>query len=103
MAQLEKTKYTVVQHSGYGYGNNTQFMYGLESRSLTTDNQLNKVIKAGGMVFNTYSEAEDYADFASYPKDYNGLTPRANQFGSFSRMKIDKLRIFVPKLKVQLY
>ena len=102
----EPNKYTVVQHSGFGYGSDPQFQHGLESRSVLTKAERERVTKAGGLLFDTYTEAEDFAADAMYGtfKDDPGntrtfdLTPRAK--GTFSDKKVDGLRIYIPVREV---
>lgn len=86
--------YTVVQHSGYGYGSDPQFRKGLESRAVTAS-QKRTVERAGGVVFPTYAAAEDYADAQMYPPTSGGgLIPNAP--GEFALFIIDGLAIYRP-------
>lgn len=86
--------YTIVQHSAYGYKGDPAFSKGLETRSVNTDER-NRVVKAGGLLFPTYSSAENYADREMYVQVYGGIIPDAP--GTFSHMKIDGLAIYIPK------
>ncbi len=88
-------KWTVVRHSGFGYGNNPQFIGGLESHDVNTKAAIKKVEAAGGLIFDGYSEAEDFAEFAMYYKS-KGLIPTADLYGGFSKKAIDGLQIFIP-------
>ena len=92
-------QYAIVQHSGFGYGGNAQFIGGLETRSILSKAPARKVNEAMGLLFDNYSEAEDYCEWATYdlPK-ITGLIPRADRVGSFSTKSIDGLRIYVPFL-----
>jgi len=90
---MAESKYTVVQHSGVTTGH-TEFAKGLEPKGLAP-NQLDKVAKAGGLIFNSYTEADDYAEAQMYPPGYNGMTPRAP--GTFSDVEIGGLKIYLPK------
>lgn len=74
--------YTVVQHSAFTAKGDTDFARGLESRCLRTKRELDTVLRAGGLVYATYTEAEDFVLTASYPRGYEGLIPDAQ--GSFS-------------------
>jgi hypothetical protein len=87
------SQYTVVQHSGYGYGGDELFEAGLESRELHAASEIARVRKAGGMLFPSYLEAEDFAEKAMYPEG-SGIVPAAK--GTFAEAKIDGLRIYVP-------
>jgi hypothetical protein len=86
--------YTVVQHSGYGFNEDPQFRQGLESAHLDTAEQAQKVRDIGGMVFTTYSQAEDYAMKEQYPGEGFYLTPRAP--GHFASMEVGGLRVYLP-------
>lgn len=94
-----KALWVIVQHSGCGYGEKPGFKQGLELRSVDTKTAKMRVLNAGGLLFNTYMEASNFCDDESYPnaKDYDGLYPRAP--GTFSRHKIDDLKIYLPKDK----
>ena len=86
--------YTVVRHSAYGYGGDTDFIRGLESRALHTETEAEKVRKAGGVIFTDYAHAEEYAERVQYPPDVRGLIPRAP--GDFAPGEIDGLQIYLP-------
>lgn len=87
-------KYTLVQHSGYGYGHKPAFKQGLEVRSVTLKSDLNKIVKVGGIVFDTWQEASDAEERLSYPEGYEGMLPIFR--GTFSDHEIDGLRIAIP-------
>ena len=86
--------WTIVQHSGYGYGSNPQFRSGLETRRITTKRQLNQIIGIGGLVFDEYTKAEAETMRLMYPVGYTGLIPIAR--GSFVSLQIDGLHLYVP-------
>ena len=88
-----ETKYVVVQHSGYEYGGKEEFQQGLETRRITRISDLKKVLAAGGKVFDSYFEAEEYALEEMY-KGVEGLIPNAP--GRFSDKTIDDLAIYIP-------
>jgi hypothetical protein len=87
--------YTLVQHSGYAYAGNPQFIRAVELRSLNTAAEVRKVEKEGGRIFETYGEASDAEYSENYPQEVQGLTPRVQ--GNFSSKKIEGQRIYVPK------
>jgi hypothetical protein len=91
-------KWTVVQHSGFGYSGDPVFESGLEERRVGTKAEQARVERAGGVLFDDYSQAEDFAMEAMYPADTVGLAPSAR--GSFSEKTIDGLRIYVPVRQV---
>ena len=95
MTHLFKQQWTVVQHYGFGYGDKEGFKQGLEERHVETVGMFNKIRKAGGLLFNTYKEASDYAFNEMYPKSVSGMYPNAP--GKFTRFKLDELRVYLPK------
>lgn len=92
----ESNFWTVVQHSGYGYGFKPEFEHGLESRVLESKEEVELVRKEGGCLFDNYGEAEEFALNESYPETGEFyLIPNAP--GSFSNKEIDELAIYLPK------
>jgi hypothetical protein len=92
------TQYAIVRHSGYEYAGNRQFLQGLEMRSVRPA-QAEKVLAVGGVVFDSYLEADDFCEAEMYPPTVKGIIPDAP--GVFSRVKIDGLSVYIPKVKVQ--
>jgi hypothetical protein len=86
--------YTVVRHSGYGYGHSTDFMRGLETRGVATAAEAEQIRRAGGIIFATYAEAVRYEETAPYPPGHEGLIPRAP--GTFSTVMVDGLAVYLP-------
>ena len=92
-------KYVIVQHSGYGYKGDPQFRKGLEYRTVSNKAFINRITKAGGLVFDTHKEATDFESSAPYPKGYDGLIPIAQ--GTFHpTIQVDGLAIYLPVVKV---
>lgn len=88
--------YTVVQHSAWVTKRDPQFEHALESAAIT-EKQANKVRALGGLVFDSYGKAEDYAEAEQYPPGYAGLIPVAR--GTFTRHKLAEIEgrpIYVP-------
>src|SRR5215831_1068927 len=85
-------KWTVVQHSGYA--NKPGFRQAVETRQLSTVGEVRLVERAGGVVFNDYLTAENFAERANFPPGHESIYPRAK--GTFSQLKIDGLRIYKP-------
>ncbi len=92
--KLDSTLYTVVQHSGYGEGDNPQFKQGLEAAGITTQSELTRVQTAGGRVFDSYTAAEEWAESEQYPANAQGLIPAAP--GTFSTTAHRGLAIYLP-------
>lgn len=94
-----KIQYTIVQHSGFGYAGNRQFIGGLETRSVLNKAPARRVNEAMGLLFDDYGEAEDYCEWAMYTLlNITGLIPMADRCGSFTNKQIDGLRIYVPHI-----
>lgn len=92
-------KWTLVQHSGFGYGGNPQFSKAVESRPVRTAGEERLVTQAGGILLGSYTEAEELAFSVNYPdEDYAGLIPDAR--GAFSDRKVDGLRVYIPVRQV---
>lgn len=85
--------WAVVQHSGFGYKNDPGFKKGLELRNVTAKDA-ERIKAAGGVVFDTYTEADEYAFVEMYPEGASGLYPQAR--GAFSKRVVDGLRIYLP-------
>jgi len=94
--KTKPTKWTLVQHSGYGYAAKPAFKLGVETRQVEGAKEIERVRRAGGMLFDSYGEAEDQADIENYPKGYEGLEPRV--LGTFADAEVDQLRVYIPKL-----
>lgn len=88
-------KWTLVQHSGYGYAGDEQFKHAVETRMLTKRQEIVAVEKAGGLLFDSYLDACAAEERENYPDDVQGLIPRASGRMSAKRL-IDGLPIYVP-------
>lgn len=88
-------RWTVVQHSGYGYGLNPQFRAGLEVRQVSTRTIARAIEKLGGVLFDSWSAADDFAEMEMYSTvEGNGLIPAAP--GKFASLKVDELAVYIP-------
>lgn len=93
------TKWTLVQHSGYGYAGKPGFKQGLEERRVDGARAQATVVKEGGVLLDTYGEAHDLAFKLMYPgDDVTGMYPRFR--GTFSHMEVDGLKVAVPLRQV---
>lgn len=95
---LPQTKHTIVQHSGFGYGGDHMFAKGLETRRVATVALARKIEQAGGLLFDSYAKAEDFAEAAMYPPDNSGLIPSAR--GTFAGLEVDGLALYIPVREV---
>lgn len=94
------TKYTVVQHSGYGYGDKPAFEKGLQATAVDTVAEQRTVKRAGGLLFDTYTDAETYCDREMYPEGVTGLHPQVS--GSFGEVTVNELRVYIPAAPVSI-
>lgn len=85
MASMASPKYTLVQHSAAAHGGDGTFSLAVELRSVF-GKQVADVAKAGGLIFNSYTEAAEAEVDENYPPDVVGLTPRVG--GSFSSVLV---------------
>ncbi|MFJ5071651.1 hypothetical protein ACIQC7_35070 [Kitasatospora sp. NPDC088556] len=95
MPRQPKTQYTLVQHSAAG-NNPEEFGRAVELRSITPG-QAQMIRTAGGLVFDSYTEADAEEDAVNYPPGVEGLIPQAD--GSFSKAKkllLDGSPIYLP-------
>jgi hypothetical protein len=90
--KLSSPKYTLVQHSA-GVAGHSMFQQAVELRSIT-EKQAKAVLKAGGVVFETYNEALDAEEANNYPPDLAGLVPKAP--GTFSEFKVYGSPVYLP-------
>lgn len=86
--------WTLVQHSGYGYAGKDGFRHAVEVRAVRLKGEKELVEKAGGLLFGSHREANDFEENANYPEGAQGIYPQAK--GTFSSKEIDGLRIYVP-------
>ena len=83
--------YTLVQHTGFAIGGNSQFRQAVEEHLITDPKGVVRVRKAGGLLFSHYPHNETHA--INYPPEVKGLIPNAR--GKFSRKTVSGLRIYI--------
>jgi hypothetical protein len=105
MAKLKEEKWTLVQHSGFGYGEKPGWENAVETRQITTEAELGKIINIGGLVFDSYEAAdkreyeENYPGGAEIPgKEFRLTYPEVK--GTFSDKELDGLKIYIPVREV---
>jgi hypothetical protein len=91
-------KWTIVQHSGYGYAGKPGFERAVETRQVPTLAEQKKVEKVGGILFESYSQAEAFAEKANHPKGHTDIYPGVQ--GSFAATSVDELRVYIPVREV---
>jgi hypothetical protein len=90
--------YCLVQHSAAGYGGDTSFARGLETRSVGPADAA-RVSAAGGVVLPSWELAETLAEREMYPAGYDGLVPAAG--GRFAALTVDGLAVYLPSADVE--
>lgn len=99
MSKKAVQKWTLVQHSGFGYSKKPAFQMAVEIREIE-GRSVERVTKAGGVVFDSYDDAIVSEDMENYPPGVVGLAPRAR--GTFSNREVDGLAIYKPDPKLGL-
>jgi len=97
MAKTANFGWTIVQHSGWGYGQKPGFEKGLEPREIPTRALRNLVERVGGVVYEDYLEADEAAHELMFPPGHPEHMLYPNFMGTFSEKKIDGLRIAIPR------
>lgn len=92
-------KWAIVQHSAVAAKGDMTFERALETRMVSKDADARKVEKAGGILFDSYADAEDFTEVAMYPPGNDGLIP--NVLGKFSDETLDGMRIYIPVREVK--
>lgn len=92
------SKWTLVQHSGYGFGGDTQFIRAVEIASIETKKEIDTIEKLGGLIFDSYIDADE-AEYAENYPDPNDQSIIPNCRGTFARAKISGLKIYIPLSK----
>ena len=104
MAKLKDEKWTLVQHSAFGYQEKPGWEKAVETRQITTSVELDRVQSVGGFVFDSYDEADSQEYKSNYPKgagEFPTLT-YPEVLGTFSHKEIDDLKIYIPKTEVKV-
>jgi len=86
--------WTIVQHSAYGNGGKPGFVQATETRIVLTPRERRLVEESGGLLFESYVEAEEFSEQANYPQGHEGLYSQRR--GKFSQRDIDGPRIYLP-------
>ena len=87
--------FTLVQHSGWVVAGKWDFKNAVELRTLSGASA-SDIRKAGGLIFDTYSEASTAEYNENYPPDLQGMIPKVN--GSFSNKKVQGQKIYIPSV-----
>ncbi len=85
--------YTMVQHSAAAYRDDETFRNAVEMKEISlTDGKL--VLKVGGLLYGSYSEAQAKEDAINYPPGVDGIVPKVR--GTFSVKTLDGQKIYLP-------
>jgi len=87
--------FTLVQHSGWTSAGKWDFKNAVELRTLS-GTSAESIREAGGLIFDTYSEASDAEFNENYPPVLKGMIPRVN--GSFSNKEVQGQKIYIPSV-----
>lgn len=100
MGKKAVTKWTLVQHSGFGYSRKPEFQKAVELRQIE-GKDIERVEKARGVVFDSYGDAAASEDLENYPPNTVGICP--NVRGTFhAKIQIDGLAVYLPDPKLGL-
>jgi len=88
--------FTLVQHSGWAAAGKWDFKNAVELRTLS-GTSAEDIRKAGGLIFDTYSEASIAEHNENYPPELKGMIPRVN--GSFSNKEVQGQKLYIPEVK----
>jgi len=89
---MTNTVWTLVQHSGVK--SDPKFRFGVEEAAVTRAGDVDKIRKAGGLLFDNYADAASAAFNENYRPGGKGLYPRVR--GSFSTLRIGHRDLYIP-------
>jgi hypothetical protein len=94
--RLRVDRWTLVQHSAFGYQKKPGWDKGVEMCQIMFERELLDVTNEGGMIFESYEDADDAEMKENYPEGTGKsiMYPCVN--GTFSDKMIDGLRIYIP-------
>jgi hypothetical protein len=88
----EKTMWTLVRHSGFM---KPGFERAVEEAAVTRKGDVEKIRKAGGLLFEDYTEASTREYSENYPPEVEGFYPHVR--GRFTNLKIGGRALYVPE------
>jgi len=94
--KLTEPKWTLVQHSAYGYQAKPGWDHAVETRQIGTEVELERVKSVDGYVFDSYAEADDQEMKSNYPDGAGDTLTYPYCKGTFSHKEIDGLKIYIP-------
>lgn len=96
MARLKVERWTLVQHSAYGYQEKPGWEKAVETKMISTGKELVDVTNEGGLVLESYNEADEREMQENYPDLAGAALTYPRVKGTFSNKTLDGLRIYVP-------
>lgn len=101
--KLADGRWTLVQHSAFGYQAKPGWDKAVETRQITTTEELARVQSVNGYVFESYDAADDQEMKSNYPKGTtNDPVTYPEVLGTFAHKEIDGLKIYMPKTEVKV-
>jgi hypothetical protein len=100
--KLADERWTLVQHSAFGYQEKPGWDKAVETRRITTTAELERVKSVGGYIFTSYGEADTQEYKSNYPKGAGDTLTYPEVLGTFSHKEIDGLKIYMPATKVEV-
>lgn len=98
--KLARDKWTLVQHSAFGYQEKPGWEHAVESHMITNEAELKRVERVGGFVFDSYDEADKQEYKSNYPDGAGETLTYPQVQGTFSDQMVDDLKIYIPKREV---
>lgn len=93
MARIEK-QWTLIWHTGWTETQHVEFERAVQSSPIRSTVERRAVLLAGGLVFEEYAAAEDFAEAVNYPPSVQGLIPFFD--GQIVPTQINGLSVYVP-------
>jgi hypothetical protein len=100
--KLTEERWTLVQHSAFGYQEKPGWEKAVETRRITTTEELARVQSVGGYVFESYDAADTQEYKSNYPKGAGETLTYPEVLGTFSHKKLDDLAIYIPATKTEV-
>lgn len=92
-------RWTLVQHSGFAFGEKPGFEHAVETAFCSTKSQADRVASLGGLLLD-YPEADAAEDRENYPKGTPVQRLYPNARGTFVDYRIGGRRLYVPPKEV---
>ena len=86
--------YTLVRHSAWTRGKLPAFARAVEVSFLNSNEELQRVQRVGGLVFDKYTDAIYREMVENHPRGKQGLVPRVR--GSFAALEVEGQPIYMP-------